>query len=116
MNKTVLTINGKDYPTDNLNYNIYRKLGSENGVASQISLSIQVSGKNDLDLVMAKGQFDCAVTVFDESGGILKYFAFENVEITSYNYATGYYCNVQMKAKAVTFDGIRVIIEKESEM
>jgi hypothetical protein len=119
MGKTILTIGETEYIADNFTYNLNRQRGAPLGEVNYLSVSINVMGKNNLDTLALQGPFDCAVSIYDDSGVLFKRLEFEGAEITGYNANTSnqscYFTGIQMEAGIIRFDGMTVQVKTGNE-
>jgi hypothetical protein len=115
--KTVMTIDKNSYAVDNFSYYLSRTAGSASNTVSGISISITVYAKNDLDKVMMNGAFSCTFTKYNDSGTVSGQLVFENVEITSFNfaeYSQAYgYVSIGMEAQTIVIDGKKVTVKTD---
>jgi hypothetical protein len=119
MGKTILTIGETEYCADSFTYSLNRMRGAPSGEVNSLSVSLNIMGKNNLDALMLRGPFDCAVSVYDESGVLFKCLEFEGAEITGYNANKStqscYFTNIQLEAVAIRFDGVEARVKTGNE-
>jgi hypothetical protein len=109
MGKVIIKIGETEYTADNFTYSLNRNRGCPPEEVNNISVSLNIMGKNNLDALMLRGPFGCTVTTYDESGTVFRQFEFINAEIISYSgnvyTQSGYLANIQLEAEIMRFDG-----------
>ncbi|MDR1120379.1 MAG: hypothetical protein LBM08_05635 [Dysgonamonadaceae bacterium] len=119
MGKTILTIGETQYGVDSFTYSLNRPRGGASGELNYLSVSLGIMGKNNLDVLMLKGPFDCTVSIYDESGILFKRLEFEGAEIVTYGGNTSnqssYFPSIQLEAVTVRFDGVEARVKTGNE-
>ncbi|MDR1120381.1 MAG: hypothetical protein LBM08_05645 [Dysgonamonadaceae bacterium] len=119
MGKTILTIGETEYCVDSFTYSLNRPRGGSSGELNYLSVSLGIMGKNNLDVIMLKGTFNCVVSIYDESGILFKRLEFEGAEIVSYSgntsNQTSYFPSIQLEASTVRFDGVEACVKTGNE-
>jgi hypothetical protein len=120
LGKTIFTIGETENTVENFTYSLNRTRGAPPGEVNYLSVSLSVMGKNSLDaLTIRGGPFNCAISVYDESGALFKRLELEGAEITGCNANMStqscYFTSIQLEAGIIRFDGAEARVKTGNE-